>query len=130
MIADNKENRQSDANLLQFSAEQISKFTRRLEEGYDFYDPVYICWLEQYHPECLQSYTALHKDVPADRYTLACAEDFVCILLPHYTNRTPMHWDRWTLCYDCLICYFIWLNHQQGLERPLTHMLLLLHLKS
>ena len=53
VIADNKENRQSDANLLQFSAEQVSKFTRRLEEGYDLYDPVYICWLEQYHPECL-----------------------------------------------------------------------------
>ena len=82
MIADNK-NWQSDANLLQFSDEQISKFTRCLEEGYDLYDPVYVSWLEQYHPECLQSYTALHKVVPADRYTLACAEDSLSAFFSH-----------------------------------------------
>ena len=52
-----KENRASDANKSQFSTAQVSVFTRRLEEGYDCYDPVYVSWLEQYHPGYLESYT-------------------------------------------------------------------------
>ena len=58
--SDEKENRESDTNVPQFSAEQVAKFTTQLEEGYDLYDPVYSSWLEQHHPESLKSYTASH----------------------------------------------------------------------
>ena len=59
-----KENRASDANQPHFTTEEVAKFTRRLEEGYDLHDPVYVKWLEQYHPDSLSSYTASCKDIP------------------------------------------------------------------
>ena len=40
-------------------------YQRRYEEGYDLFDPEYVSWLEQHHPEA----------VPADRYTLTSATD-------------------------------------------------------
>ena len=38
-------------------------YQQRFEEGYDLFDPDYILWLEQHHPEAL----------PADRYKLTSA---------------------------------------------------------
>ena len=64
-----KENRASDANQSQFSTAQVSVFTRRLEEGYDCYDPVYVSWLIQYHPGYLESYTDSCKSFPPDELT-------------------------------------------------------------
>ena len=40
-------------------------YHKRYEEGYDLFDPEYVSWLEQHHPEA----------VPADRYTLTSATD-------------------------------------------------------
>ena len=43
-----------------FTPEQEERFQRRVEEGYDIYDPIYITWLELNHPE----------NLPPDRYKL------------------------------------------------------------
>ena len=83
LIIDDKENRQNDANLLP------NKF-QNLQDGYDLYDPLYVSWLERYHPESLHSYTAVHKDVPADQYSLACAEDSLSVLFSHVTPSEPL----------------------------------------
>ena len=40
-------------------------YQKRYEEGYDLFDPEYVSWLEQHHPEA----------VPADRYTLTSTTD-------------------------------------------------------
>ena len=36
---------------LDFSVEEIVKYQRRYEEGYDIPDPRYDCWVTMYHPE-------------------------------------------------------------------------------
>ena len=41
-----------------FSAEQEALYKRRLEEGYDLHDPMYLKWLEKFHPD----------SVPANRH--------------------------------------------------------------
>ena len=46
-----------------FTSEQEELYRCRYEEGYHLYDPVYVTWLEENHPET----------VPSDRYMLVTA---------------------------------------------------------
>lgn len=39
-----------------FTDDEVARFERRLEEGYDLYDPQYSRWLEIYHPESATTY--------------------------------------------------------------------------
>ena len=49
----------------EISNENETLYLRRYDEGFDLFDPGYIFWLEQHHPEA----------VPADRYTLVSSAD-------------------------------------------------------
>ena len=89
--SDNKENQASDANQPHFTTEEVAKFTRRLEEGYDLHDPVYIKWLEQYHPESVSSYTASCKDILPDQ--LPCAEDSASAFFSDVEPTEPLSVD-------------------------------------
>ena len=89
--SDNKENQASDANQPHFTTEEVAKFTRRLEEEYDLHDPVYIKWLEQYHPESVSSYTASCKDIVPDQ--LPCAEDSVSAFFSDVEPTEPLSVD-------------------------------------
>ena len=41
-------------DIEEISPELENNFKRRLEEGYDLYDPLYTHWLKMSHPESMQ----------------------------------------------------------------------------
>lgn len=50
------------ATILEFSAEEESKFRTRYENGYDIPDQRYIQWLQKHHPSSAQRLSSKRKD--------------------------------------------------------------------
>lgn len=72
----NAESTRTTSPLVNFTDDQIDLFTRRLEEGYDLFDPQYVQWLKLNHPLA----------VPADDDAFG----FDGTLSDHFTDVRPL----------------------------------------